>query len=95
MIFHHALTKVTFKIKKGNGFGSDPFAFTNASENIVLKGFNSSGTLDISTGEFGSIGTTDITYLADTKTSDDSTEGYIHVLTGLMLPGSVLTSTAT
>lgn len=95
MIFHHALTKVTFKIKKGNGFGSDPFAFTNASENIVLKGFNSSGTLDISSGEFGSIGTTDITFLADTKTSDDATEGYIYVLTGLMLPGSVLTSTAT
>lgn len=95
MIFHHALTKVTFKIKKGNGFGSDPFAFTTPDKNIVLKGFNSSGTLDISTGEFGSIGTTDITYLADTKTSDDATEGYIYVLTGLMLPGSVLTSTAT
>ena len=95
MIFHHALTKVTFKIKKGNGFGSDPFTFTTPDKNIVLKGFNSSGTLDISTGEFGSIGTTDITYLADTKTSDDATEGYIYVLTGLMLPGSVLTSTAT
>ena len=96
MFFHHALTKVTFKIKKGNGFESASFAFTSpGGENIVLKGFNSSGTLDISTGEFGSIGTTDITYLADTKTSDDATEGYIYVLTGLMLPGSVLTSTAT
>jgi len=96
MFFHHALTKVTFKIKKGNGFESASFAFTSpGGENIVLKGFNSSGTLDISTGEFGSIGTTDITSLADTKTSDDETAGYTYVLTGLMLPGSVLTSTAT
>ena len=39
MIFHHALTKVTFKIKKGDGFGTGAgvFNFTNASENIVLK----------------------------------------------------------
>ena len=96
MFFHHALTKVTFKIKKGNGFESASFAFTSpGGENIVLKGFNSSGTLDISTGEFGSIGTTDITSLADKKTSDDETAGYTYVLTGLMLPGSVLTSTAT
>lgn len=96
MFFHHALTKVTFKIKKGNGFESASFAFTSpGGENIVLKGFNSYGTLDISTGEFGSIGTTDITSLADTKTSDDETAGYTYVLTGLMLPGSALTSTAT
>lgn len=95
MYFHHALTKVTFKIKKGDGFGSDPFAFTNSGENIVLTGFNTSGTLDISTGEFESIGTADITSLADTKTYADETAGYTYVFTGLMLPGSALTSTAT
>ena len=95
MYFHHALTKVTFKIKKGDGFGSDPFAFTNSGENIVLTGFNTSGTLDISTGEFESIGTADITSLADTKTDADVTAGYTYVFTGLMLPGSALTSTAT
>lgn len=100
LIFHHALTKVTFKIKKGDGFGTGEgvFTFTNASENIVLKGFNSSGTLDISTGEFTvtpTTGTADISLLADTKTATDVTDGYSYVLTCLMLPGSALTSTAT
>lgn len=96
LIFHHALTKVTFKIKKGDGFGSDPFAFANpTSENIVLKGFNSSGTLDISSGDFSSVGTADISLLADTHTNADVTAGYSYVLTCLMLPGSALTSTAT
>ena len=96
LIFHHALTKVTFKIKKGDGFGTDPFAFANpTSENIILKGFNSSGTLDISSGDFSSVGTADISLLADTRTDADVTAGYSHVLTCLMLPGSALTSTAT
>ena len=57
MVFHHALTKVTFKIKKGNGFGTDQFAFTYANaasnpENIVLVGFNTSGRFNIANGEF-------------------------------------------
>ena len=96
LIFHHALTKVTFKIKKGDGFGTDPFAFANpTSENIILKGFNSSGTLDISSGDFSSVGTADISLLADTRTDADVTAGYSHVLTCLMLPGSALTSIAT
>lgn len=95
MVFHHALTKVTFMIKKGDGFGTDPFAFANpTSENIILKGFNSSGTLDISSGDFSSVGTADISLLADTRTDADVTAGYSHVLTCLMLPGSALTSTA-
>lgn len=100
MIFHHALTKVTFKIKRGDGFGTGTgvFNFTNAAtENIVLKGFNSSGTLDISTGEFTvtpTTGTADISLLANTKNETTDTE-YDYVLTGMMLPGSALTSTAT
>lgn len=57
MIFHHALTKVTFKIKRGDGFTGAAFAFTESGKNIVLKGFNTSGTLNMSTGEFSSIGT--------------------------------------
>lgn len=96
MIFHHALTKITFKIKRGDGFGtgSGVFNFNSASENIVLKGFNTSGTLDMSTGEFTSVTTTTpISLLADTKTSADA--AYDYVLTGMMLPGSALTSTAT
>lgn len=96
MIFHHALTKVTFKIKRGDGFGTGTgvFNFNSATENIVLTGFNTNGTLNISTGEFSSVTTTNpITSLADTKTSADAAFDY--VLTCLMLPGSALTSTAT
>lgn len=88
MIFHHALTKVTFKIVKGDGFTDDEF---NSSVAIELKGFNTGGTLDISTGEFSSVtSTTDITSLADTK--DNTTDAaYAHVRSCLMLPGSDLT----
>lgn len=92
MIFHHALTKVTFKIAKGDGFASAPFAFANpTTENIVMKGFNSSGTLDISTGEFSSINTTDISHLAE----GTAETGFAYVLTCIMLPGSALTNTQT
>lgn len=98
MIFHHALTRITFKIKRGDGFGtgSGVFNFNSASENIVLKGFNTSGTLDMSTGEFSSssIGTADISLLANTKNETTDAE-YDYVLTGMMLPGSALSSTAT
>ncbi len=99
MIFHHALTKVTFKIKRGDGFTGADFAFTESGKNIVLKGFNTSGTLDMSTGEFLNtsttpIGTVDISLLANTK--DETLDAaYDFVLTCMMLPGSALTSTAT
>lgn len=94
MIFYHALTKVTFKIKKGNGFEDAEFTFTNANENIELKGFNTSGTFDLTTGEFTSIGTATIKNLADTKDAT-ADAAYKYVLSCLMLPGSELTSTAT
>ncbi len=90
MVFYHALTKVTFKIKKGDGFGDD-FNFSNPNENIVMKGFNTTGTLNFTTGEFSSVNTTTINELA----VGDADGDYVHVLTGLMLPGSALTSTAT
>lgn len=97
MIFHHALTKVTFKIKRGDGFGTGTgvFNFDSATENIVLKGFNTSGTLDMSTGEFSSIGTDAINALSLTDHSGEISPAFDYELTGLMLPGSALTSTAT
>jgi len=95
MVFYHALTKVTFKMKKGEGFGTDAFAFTEPGENVVLKGFNTSGKLDFSTGVFSDIGTADITSWVDTKTSEDVTDGFSHVLTCMMLPGSALTGSET
>jgi len=90
MVFHHALTQVVFKIIKGEGFGTGTgvFNFTNSGENIVLTGFNTNGTLDISTGEFTSATTTNpITSLASSTGT-----GFAYVLTCLMLPGSALTS---
>ena len=93
LVFYHALTKVTFRIKKGEGFlTGDPFAFSNANENIVLKGFNTSGTFDITTGEFlisPAIGTGDITSLYNSGASGD----YVYVLSCLMLPGTDLNNT--
>lgn len=88
MVFHHALTQVVFKIIKGEGFGSgeNDFKFTNSGENIVLTGFNTGGTLDISTGDFSDIdNTTPITSLASSTIA-----GFDYVLTCLMLPGSTL-----
>ena len=95
MIFHHALTKVTFKIKRGDGFTGAAFAFTESGKNIVLKGFNTSGTLNMSTGEFSSIGTDAINALSLTDHSGETSPAFDYELTGLMLPGSALTSTAT
>lgn len=95
MIFYHALTWVTFRIKKGEGFEvGDAFAFTNANENIVLKGFNTSGTFDIINGEFKTsdpaIGTADITKMAVSTNVTIAATTYPYVLDCLMLPGSNL-----
>lgn len=88
LVFNHALTRVTFKIKKGDGFTTDDaFAFSNANENIVLKEFNTSGTFDFTKGEFTTVNSTStIQQLAVTKNTDD----YDYVLDGIMLPGTNL-----
>lgn len=85
MIFHHALTRVTFKIAKGAGFSDSEFS----SVAISLAGFNTSGTLDISTGEFSTVGTSPITTLANTRTTADD-DTYAFVRSCLMLPGTDL-----
>lgn len=91
MYFYHALTKITFKISKGDGFGeTDAFAFSNTNENIVLKGFNSGGTFDIVKGEFTAStvkAETEIKELADTKATGASEA---HVLSALLAPGTDL-----
>ena len=94
LIFYHALTRITFKIKKGDGFtDKSPFAFTNENENIVIKNVNTKGIFDIKEGEFlsSSIETGDILQFGVTK----DTEGCAYVLDGLMVPGSDLSSTDT
>ena len=91
LVFNHALTRITFRIKKGDGFTTDDaFAFSNANENIVLKEFNTSGTFDFTKGEFTTVNSTStIQQLAVTK----NTDGY--VLDGIMLPGTDLSDEKT
>ena len=92
LIFYHALTRITFKIIKGEGFtDKDNFAFTEKDENIVLKEFNTSGTFDFIDGEFqGTAGTETIKKLAVTEDNRSTKGGYAYVLDGLMLPGTDL-----
>ncbi len=91
MYFYHALTKITFKISKGDGFAAgDAFAFSNTNENIVLKGFNTGGTFDIVKGEFTAStvkADTEIKELANTKATGASEA---HVLSALLAPGTDL-----
>ena len=94
LVFNHALTRVTFKIKKGDGFTtSDPFAFSNDNENIVILGVNTSGTFDFTAGEFSSLSTGDIKQFAvtDNRSTDGAT--YAYELNALLVPGSDLSST--
>ena len=98
LVFNHALTRITFIIKKGDGFTtSDPFAFSNASagENIVIKAVNTKGTFDFKEGEFesNSVETGDIQQFAvtDNRSTDGAT--YAYELNALLVPGSDLSST--
>ena len=91
LIFNHALSKITFRIKMGEGFQSqDPFAFSNENENIVLKNCILGGTFDIEEGAFTS--TDEVSTLAEL--SDRGADGvYKHVLDGLVVPGTTWMTT--
>jgi len=91
LYFYHALTKVTFKIIKGTGFGdgANEFQFSDANKNIELVGFNTGGTFNIASGVFISTTTDKIEKFADTKQND--TENY--VLTAFLVPGTDLNGT--
>lgn len=99
MIFRHALTWITFMIEKdATSFtDSDPFAFTNATdnENVNFKGFNTAGTFDIQEGEFTTITTDPIKkmHLRDTDVPEGG-KTYAYVLDAYMLPGTKLNEEA-
>lgn len=91
MIFYHALTKITFKISKGDGFGeTDAFAFSNANENIVLKGFNTGGTFSIVDGEFKTSNPAISTETINQMAEMTAKTGVDHVLSALLVPGTDL-----
>lgn len=92
LVFNHALTRITFKIKRGDGFtDKDVFAFTESDNNIVLTGFNTSGTFDFKEGEFqGAMGTETINKLAVSEDNRTANGEFAYVLDGIMLPGTNL-----
>jgi hypothetical protein len=91
LVFYHALTKVTFRIRKGEGFvDSDAFSFTNEKENVVLKNVNLAGTFDIKDGEFTTVETGDLTEFKNQGASGS----YAYVLDALLVPGTDLNDAA-
>ena len=71
LVFKHALSWITIVLKEGSGFDNDSntdFVWTNPStQNITLKGFPTSGKLDVSTGVWSDMVTNvDITQLDET-----------------------------
>ena len=91
LVFYHALTKVTFRIRKGEGFvDSDAFSFTNEKENVVLKNVNLAGTFDLKDGEFTTVETGDLTEFKNQGASGS----YAYVLDALLVPGTDLNDAA-
>lgn len=106
MIFYHALTQFTIKIKCGDGFvgnGSD-FQFTNkppiatVDNSFTLNGFYGKGVFDVEKGEFQTLSESNkvrITsiYLQST-TYQKKDVGDYYVLSAYVLPGTDLQSTS-
>ena len=103
MIFYHALTQFTIKIKCGDGFvgnGSD-FQFTNlppiatATNSFALNGFYGKGVFDVKDGEFRtSEGSTISSIYLQSTTPQKKDKGDYYVLRAYVLPGTDLRSTS-
>lgn len=95
LAFYHALSKITFYLKRGKGFSKEEFKFF-AGENIRLKNvYTQNETFDIATGEFSSDAYTtgNIESMAVTSaTFEDRSDGYI--LEALVMPTTDLSGTA-
>ena len=97
LVFKHALSWITIVLNEGSGFnnGADTdFVWTNPStQNITLKGFPTSGKLDVSTGAWSDMVTNvDITQLDETTgTPANQTT---RQLEAIVLPGTNLYSTS-
>ena len=98
LVFKHALSWITIVLNEGSGFNNGAntdFVWTNPStQNITLKGFPTSGKLDVSTGAWSDMVTNvDITQL------DEVTTTPVNVITtrqleAIVLPGTNLYSTS-
>ncbi len=92
MIFYHALSKLTFKLKKGAGFSDAEFAFKE-NTNIKLTNFWNYGTFDMVNGEFKSESLKkkhDIEKIFEhtTLTDAETAAGVKKVLDALVIPGT-------
>lgn len=101
LVFKHALSWITIVLNEGSGFDNTvntDYVWTNnqtaVTQNITLKGFPTSGKLDVSTGEWSDMVTNvDITQL------DEVTTTPVNVITtrqleAIVLPGTNLYSTS-
>lgn len=96
LAFYHALSKITFYLKRGKGFSKEEFKFF-AGENIRLKNvYTQNATFNIATGEFSGASdaytTGNIESMAVTSaTFEDGSDGYI--LEALVMPTTDLSGT--
>lgn len=94
--FYHALSKLTFRIAKGDGFAStDNFAF-KTDTNIKLSNFYYKGTFDILNGSFlDTPSKGDITKMyqrKESELSDAEKANFKFILDALVIPGTDLST---
>ena len=94
LVYNHALTSMTFKLKAGDGFtGVDDFNFVDATGNATgfeLKGFYGKGTFNVKDGTFSSQDVVNHTDIAHTATP--TAESKAHTLKALLVPGTDITA---
>ena len=100
LVFKHALSWLTIVLKEGSGFdntANTDFIWTSnqtaVTQNITLKGFPTSGKLDVSNGTWSETTTADITQM-DEETASIAAQT-TRQLEAYVLPGTNLYSTAT
>ena len=95
LVFKHALSWITIVLNEGSGFNNGAntdFVWTNPStQNITLKGFPTSGKLDVSNGTWSETTTADITRMDEVTASIAAQT--TRQLEAYVLPGTNLLST--
>ena len=100
LVFKHALSWLTIVLNEGPGFDDNSdtdFAWTNnnaaADQNITLKGFPTSGKLDLSNGEWPETASSNITKMHESSVTTTSGKTK-RTLEAYVLPGTVLDDNA-
>ena len=96
LVFKHALSWLTIVLNEGSGFDDNSdtdFAWTNnnaaADQNITLKGFPTSGKLDLSNGEWSETASSNITKMHESSVTTTSGKTK-RTLEAYVLPSTVL-----